>query len=598
MQKAETILQIIQKQGEQGNPLKRVYRHLFNEEMYLRAYGKLYKNKGALTEGVTADTVDGMSMKRIEMTIEQMRQERYNFKPARRVKIPKSNGQTRALGLPTFTDKLVQEVVKAILEAYYEPQFSEHSHGFRPNRGCHSALKHIKQRFMGTVWYIEGDIRRCFDDIDHERLLGYLAQDIHDGRFLNLIRRMMKAGYLEEWQYHKTHSGTPQGGVVSPILANIYLHQLDQFYENVLQPKYNFGGRRQHNPQYKRAEGQMRRAYKRGDKQAGAKWRKTLRQMPTQNVTDPSFRRLKYVRYADDFLLGLIGTKEDAEAVKAELRGFLQTELGLELSDEKTKVTHARSKSARFLGYAIATHHANDKLSYNPKGSGYKVRSINGQQRLSIPKETIHAYCQPYQKGGKTVSQVKMTPNSVAEIVAAYQSKFRGIAEYYKYASNRRDLQTVKGVMQASLVKTLAHKLSISVSQVYRQYRATRTVDGYTYKVLLEKVEANDKLYHFYWGGIPLRVQQFDRTEIEDVIPNTNYASKSELVQRLSADTCEQCGAKGNVEVHHVRKLRDLKQQWRGKEKPTWVQFMAARNRKTIVLCRDCHLKLHRGELH
>jgi len=216
MQEAKTYLELIRERGKKGLPLERVYRQLFNREFYLAAYGKIYRNKGAMTHGVTEETPDGMSLKKIDTIIELVRYERYEWLPARRTFIPKKNGKKRPLGLPTWSDKLVQEVIRLILEAYYEPQLSEHSHGFRPERGCHTALREIYYTWSGTTWLIEGDISHCFDKLDHELLLKTLSEKIHDGRFINLMRRLFDAGYMEDWTFHETLSGVPQGGIVTP----------------------------------------------------------------------------------------------------------------------------------------------------------------------------------------------------------------------------------------------------------------------------------------------------------------------------------------------------------------------------------------------
>ena len=227
-----------------------LYRQMFNKELYLLAYGNIYSNQGAMTPGASEETADGMSEDKIEQITGLMRRERYRFAPARRVYIPKKNGKLRPLGLPSWSDKLVGEVVRLLLEAYYEPGFSDRSHGFRKGRGCHTALREINDTWTGTTWFIEGDISDCFGSLDHEILLGILAEKIHDQRFLRLIRNMLKAGYLEDWEYHETLSGSPQGGVVSPILSNIYLHKLDEFVERELIPQYTRGARRKGNPEY------------------------------------------------------------------------------------------------------------------------------------------------------------------------------------------------------------------------------------------------------------------------------------------------------------------------------------------------------------
>src|SRR5713101_8300918 len=252
MRNAETVLGVLRERGRRRWPLERVYRLLFNPELYLLAYGRIYSNKGAMTPGVTGETADGMSMEKIERIIDALRHERYRFSPVRRVYIPKKNGKKRPLGMPTWSDKLVSEVVRLLLEAYYEPTFSGHSHGFRPGKGCHTALREMQRTWTGTIWFIEGDISGCFGQLDHSIMLKILAEKIHDNRFLRLIANMLKAGYLEDWKYHETLSGSPQGGVVSPILSNIYLHKLDAYVETVLIPQCTRGKHRRGNPEYRR----------------------------------------------------------------------------------------------------------------------------------------------------------------------------------------------------------------------------------------------------------------------------------------------------------------------------------------------------------
>src|SRR5882757_10604157 len=287
MQAAEVVLGVLRERGRKGLPLTQLYRQLFNKDLYLLAYGNIYSNKGAMTPGASEETANGMSEDKIDQIIGLMRHERYRFSPARRVYIPKKNGKLRPLRLPSWSGKLVGEVVRLLLEAYYEPGFSDRSHGFRKGRGCHTALREIRDTWTGATWFIEGDISDCFGSLDHEILLGILAEKIHDNRFLRLIRNMLKAGYLEDWDYRDTLSGVPQGGTVSPILSNVYLDKLDKFVEQELIPQYTRGARRRLNPEYSRVQSRKRRARTRGDRAAARDLQKQLRTLPRDDPMDP-----------------------------------------------------------------------------------------------------------------------------------------------------------------------------------------------------------------------------------------------------------------------------------------------------------------------
>jgi len=284
---AETYLSIIQDRGKRRLPLDDVYRQMYNPDMYLRAYAKLYKNKGAMTPGRTEETVDGMSQEKIAKIIEAIRYERWRWTPVRRVEIPKSNGKMRPLGMPTWSDKMVQEVIRSILEAYYEPQFSEHSHGFRPKRGCHTALTEIHNVWLGTKWFIEGDIKGCFDNIDHAILMNILRDNIQDNRFLRLIEGALKAGYCEEWTYHPSLSGSPQGGIVSPILSNSSMDRLDKFVQETLIPEYTRSDKRKYNPVYAQLLNQVRYYREKGNIEKEENARREARQHPSQDPNDP-----------------------------------------------------------------------------------------------------------------------------------------------------------------------------------------------------------------------------------------------------------------------------------------------------------------------
>lgn len=589
MQRAETVLSIIHERGKRGLPLKNLYRHLYNPELYLRAYAKLYSNDGAMTPGVTQETVDAMSMKKIEKLIDDLRHERYRWTPVRRVYIEKKNStKKRPLGMPSWTDKLLQEAIRQLLEAYYEPKFSPSSHGFRAERGCHTALSEIAHQWIGTRWYIEGDVKGCFDNIDHEILLSILKESIHDNRFLRLIRHLLQAGYLEDWHYHNTLSGTPQGSIVSPVLANIYLDKLDKFVETELLPQYNQGKLRQINPAYDSIGKRMRKCRKRGKFKEAKELRKQLQRLPSRKTHDEHYRRLRYIRYADDWLLGFAGPREEAEEIKQKLKVFLRDYLKLELSEEKTLITHASTQAARFLGYELVTLQADDKHDHNGR------RCINASVALRLPLDVLQKKCALSMQRGQPASRPELMQDDDFTIINQYQQEYRGLVQYYVLASNVRWLWKLHWIMRGSLLKTLAAKHKSSMKAMLQKYRNTVETEHGRRTCLEVRIERKDKkplIARF--GGILLRRQK--RAMLVDKDPIHFTTERNELVKRLLADKCELCGSTENCEVHHIRKLADLKKQGQ-REKPTWVKVMAARRRKTLIVCRHCHEAIHAGK--
>jgi group II intron reverse transcriptase/maturase len=590
MRDAATVLEIIRERGRRGLPLERVYRCLFNPDLYLLAYGKIYRNAGAMTPGTTSETVDGMNLGKIEAIIGALRQERYRWTPVRRTYIEKKGtAKKRPLGLPTWSDKLLQEVIRLLLEAYYEPQFSGRSHGFRPGRGCHTALQEIYHQWHGTVWFIEGDITDCFGSLDHSITRSILAEKIHDGRFLRLIDGLLQAGYLEDWRYHQTLSGCPQGGVVSPVLSSIYLDRLDKFIEQTLLPAHNRGARRTPYRPYMRLWQRAFRLDQRGKREAGRALRKQMKTMPSRDPGDPGYRRLRYCRYADDWLLGFTGPRQEAEQIKACIGQFLHDQLKLELSPAKTLITHGRTQAARFLGYEIVVLHADHK--HDRRGH----RSINAAIGLKVPVDVIRAKCAPYLHHGRPIRRTERIVDTDFSIVAQFQAEFRGVAEYYRLAFNRHRLGQLKYVMERSLTKTLARKYRITVPKVYRRYRA---VPGTEHgprpglQVTLDRDGGRPPLVA-QWGGISL-ARDITPRPLNDNPPRIWNSRRSELVQRLLAEACELCGSGNQVEVHHVRALKDLNPKGR-KHQPEWVTRMASRRRKTLVVCRVCHEDIHAG---
>ena len=584
MRQTQTILQLLRERGKKRLPVERVYRLLYNPELYLTAYGRIYRNEGAMTKGTTQETADGMTMGKIKRIIDDLRHERYRWSPARRVYIPKKNGSKRPLGVQSWSDKLVQEVIRLLLDAYLEPQFSPHSHGFRPERGCHTALREIYHNWVGSVWFIEGDISKCFDALSHEVLLSILRESIKDDRFIHLIERLLKAGYLEEWRWNQTYSGTPQGSIVSPILANGYLDKLDKFVEQVLIPEYTKGKRRKPHPVYEKLMHSAQYQARKGRTEQAQALRKQAQQLPSIDPQDSDYRRLRYCRYADDFILGFVGPKEEAEGIKQRLRTFLQEELKLELSEAKTLITHARTETARFLNYDIHTLQENAHRDHRDR------RTLNGTIGLRIPREVIKNKCQSYKRYSRKVQhRTELINDSDFTIMALYQAEYRGLVEYYRLAYNLHSLTELEGTMEMSLTKTLAAKFRISVPKVYKKYQATFQEGKQCYKVLQVLIEREGKKpLVARWGGISLH------WDIKAPIKDHRMflgPGRSELEKRLLADTCEYCGTTGDaerIEVHHIRALKDLKS-YDGREKPAWVKIMAARKRKTLVLCATCH---------
>lgn len=593
MQTTEAYLELLQERGKRGLPVERLYRQLYNHNLYLSAYGKIYRNAGAMTPGVTKETPDGMSIGNIEAVIEALRYERYHWKPARRTYVLKKNGKKRPLGLPTWSDKLLAEVMRLILSAYYEPQFSEHSHGFRPQRGCHTALRDIYYNWRGVIWIIEGDIADCFGSLSHELLIETLQEKIHDGRFINLIQMLLDAGYMENWRLRQTLSGVPQGSILSPILSNILLDKLDTFVETVLVPQYTRGERKKPNREYTNTLSRARRLYNIGQKEAAHQLRRQAQRLPSIDTHDSDYRRLYYCRYADDFILGFIGSKEEAEAIKQQLRTFLREELKLELSEEKTLITHAKSGAARFLGYEVTTLQSDTKHVLDRAHN--KRRSINGKIGIRVPRTILFEKCNRYRKHEKVVHRAELLNESDYTIISMYQLEYRGIVEYYRLAYNMHTLSLLRWTMEISLTKTLARKYKTTVSKIYDKYEVDIHVNGVVYKGLQVSVSRDGKKpLVATWGGVPLiwNIQ----ADVEDR-PQRRWNRRSELEKRLLAQVCEACGATRlteRIEVHHIRALKDLNK-YTGREKPGWVHIMAARKRKTLVLCHTCHVHLHAG---
>ena len=604
MQKAEIILSLLSQKSAQNKEyvFDRLYRNLFNPDFYLLAYNNIYANEGNMTAGIDSETIDGFSMDKVNTIIANLRQETYSPKSVRRTYIPKKNGKRRPLGIPSFTDKLVQEVVRMLLQAIYEPVFKDTSHGFRPGRSCHTALVQIKTTCKGTNWAIEGDIQGFFDNINHAILLEILTRKVADGRFINLIGKFLKAGYMEFRQVHNSLTGTPQGGIVSPILANIYLHELDVFMEALCR-RFMTNGTRRKNAVYQAHNIARFQARKKGDYEKADTLLKLMRTLHARDPLDPNYIKVKYCRYADDFVVMIIGSKHLAEQIREEIRVFLET-LELVLSQEKTIITNLNDRRVRFLGYEIAKTQEDTKLTQNVQG--IKKRAANGTIQLLVPTDVIREKLKPFVRDGKAIHHNARINAPLLDTLTQYNAEIRGLYNYYCLAT---DVSTKIGKFKYfhyySLLKTVARKEKCSIAQVIDRYgvdvklkqkSGTRKLFGVKYQT-----NHGNKTLTYFDEPLKKKNQPAQGNAAQGVL-NITIPQRHQLIDRLNANQCELCGYQSDFpnqfEVHHVRKLRDIKQKYqkRGKHIPHWVLAMASLNRKTLVVCKTCHQAIHAGQ--
>jgi RNA-directed DNA polymerase len=585
--------------SKKGYPIRNLYRLMYLPEIWQEAYSNIYSNKGAMTKGVNDNTLDGLSHQRIDGIIKSLKEDKYRFRPVRRVYIPKKNGKMRPLGVPTGDSKLTQEVVCIILERIYEAQFSEDSHGFRHDRSCHTALEQIRKTWSGVRWFIKIDVKGFFDNMNHGVMVELLEKKIDDKRFIKLVKGMLEAGYLEEWNYHPTYSGTPQGGVASPILSNIYLHELDQYIQT-LKIEFNAGKIRPQNPEYGRLLCKRYRLRKKIN-QRGVKPElidkyhkigRLMRQIPSGKTDGNEYKRLKYCRYADDFILGIIGTKGDAKEVMQKVVQFLHQNLKLEISVEKSNIKSAK-KGINFLGYQIQTWWTNKVIRTKAKGVYTKRRTVTGHISLRVPREKVIQFCQKYEYGDwyqtKATHRPILVNSSDVEIIETYNAELRGLANYYVLADDvKRKLGKLEYLSNYSLLRTLSNRHKTKKSTILKRLRKGKELI-YRYKAKGEKKEL--KVFKLKHMNKKPKDWNFDK------IPHTFglTATRSELVRRLNGRKCEYCGRSDLPrEVHHVRKLKDLKKRPHLK---LWQKVMIARNRKTLIICKVCHDLLHAGKL-
>ena len=604
MRNPENVLNSLQAHSAQSDyAYDRLYRNLFNREFFFQAYQNIYANQGNMTAGTDGRTIDAMSMERIDRLIETLKDESYQPKPSRRTYNPKKNGKLRPLGIPSIDDKLVQEVVRMLLESIYEGSFADTSHGFRPNRSCHTALRMIQNRFTRCKWFVEGDIKGFFDNIDHAVMIDILRKRIKDERFLRLIRKFLNAGYMEDNRLHQSYSGTPQGGIISPILANIYLDQLDKHMAKLKQ-RFDKGDKRAYSPEYLKMSNRRTVLRKKLERTTAPEEKASVlaqikaldeihKSIPCKDPMDANFRRLQYVRYADDFIIGIIGSKADAQTVKQEISQFISETLRLELSDEKTLVTKATDR-AKFLGFEIRVTPQSNHTKKTKRGT--TARNYSGHVMLEVPTAAIekkllelHAMKKEAHDGNeiwKPTHRGELTGRTDLSILDQYNGEIRGFCNYYAIANNRSKLHKFRYIMEYSFYKTLACKYRTTKRKIIEKYRIGKDIG------VVFKDKAGRERVRLLWKGSLAR-DPFPLGAEADIIhkPKGIILKRPSLANRLKAGRCEWCGKEtAELVMHLVRALLVLD------TRQPWAAFMKKINRKTLVVCQECHDRIHSAD--
>jgi hypothetical protein len=380
--------------------------------------------------------------------------------------------------------------------------------------------------------------------------------------------------------------------VLSPLLANIYLNDLDSFVEATLIPAYRRGVKRKGNREYQRLCEQLASARTRGDLAEIKRLTSARRRLTAGDPCDPNYRRLRYLRYADDFLLGFIGPKSEAEEIRSRLGEFLGQNLKLTLSPEKTLVTHATDTHAKFLGYEISITREGSLLSDRGR------RNTNGRITFRMPRSVVQRYRDQFSKRGKISHRSILVAETDYTILQRYQGILRGLYNYYCMAVNvSRRMNAIKLILETSLTKTLASKFKVSVSAIYRKYQVVlpdlRDGQSKAIRIVVQRPDKDPLVAIF--GGISFK--RNPEGMVTDFCPELAWSrpanSRSEVVQRLMFGKCELCGS-GPMAVHHIRKLRNIDRPGR-RPKAEWEKIMAARKRKTLVVCVPCHNDIHAG---
>lgn len=561
----------------QDNPSKTIDRDLYkllcSREMLQLSYENIKSNPGNMTPSMTPETLDGISNEELDKIVSRLQDESFQFRTSKRTKIPKASGGERPLTIAPPRDKLVQEAMRLILNSIYEPLFHEVSHGFRPNKGCHSALKHINQKFQHTTWMIEGDIEKCFDQINHHKLMEVIENKIEDRKFTKLIWKSLRAGYFESRTYKHNIIGTFQGSIISPILANIYLHKLDTEVE-IIGKNYNRGNCSKVNPSYNQLRYKERVMRMQGEIEKANEIAKNKLRTRYSLFEDDNYKKIAYVRYADDWLVGVKGSKEDAKKICDQIGNTLGS-LNLTLSKTKTKITNINKKKALFLGTFISR---GKHTTFSRMKSNSSIKRNSRRLRFEAPLDRISKKLREseFLKYNKSYPKFIWMSMTHRQIINRYNAVLRGLLNYYKFAHNYGTLASrVEYWLRGSCAKLLAAKYSLGTqNKVFEKFG--------------KSMKCPESTIEFKKPSYKITLKFLTKLNPNGVIQGIySYKSLSTLDNRK----CSVCDSEHRVEMHHIRALKDLK----GKSIVDTMMIKA--KRKQIPLCRECHMKKHRGEI-
>lgn len=555
---------------------RNLYKLICSKELMLMSYEKLKSKPGNMTQGIVPETLDGMSSEILDEIIESLKSEKFQFSPGRRISIPKSQGGNRPLTIAPPRDKLVQEGMRIILEAIWEALFLENSHGFRPNRGCHTALKQVSAQFQPITWVIEGDISKCFDSIDHQKLMFIIESKISDRKFTRLIWKSLKAGYFEFSIYSNNIVGTPQGSIISPILSNIFMNQLDVFV-NELKNNFEMGEVPKRHSTSLRLQTMLTAARKKNNMTEVKQLAKRIKNMPSTDFHDLGYRKLTYVRYADDWIIGIRGSLIETRKIMEQVREYL-LRVGLNLSETKTRITNLNDSKVLFLGTEIlrarkTTFHRN-KLSNILRRNPRKLRL---QAPINRIRTKLHVA--NLMKDNNSYPKYVWLSLEHRQILHMYNAVLRGYLNYYSFVHNYgRMAAFCVYTLKQSCAKLLAAKYSLgTMAKVYQKFG----IDLGTTHV---GEHGKKKEYTFYKTNYKIKIKFLTSAE-----PSIQSLFGSKSIANLDNLNCSICGSTYRVEMHHVRHLKDLNPKLDEIDK-----LMASRKRKQIPLCRSCHMVKHR----